>query len=403
MALDGQGLKDGLLKALASNRIFAARAKLVETIELLANDRSPTVATSGQTSLVSRIVLLSEPSGEQFRARLRMKPVEPVPVSAPASHPFVEPRPGEPVPAGLPDPLELIDGLGRRAVEKLLDGGVTRYAEIAEWTSVQVGAWRARLDGLAHGSVGWWIEQAAVLAAGRSTHFADRVRRGEFASLATSPEPEPPRPWSPDQLPAHDQSPACTQDGYSAFADMLAPTLFAVPALPDSDVGSLKAEDLARTLAEGEVSATSSPPPLPERLMPVADAPQNDTEPATRGSAARGGYVRPRRGSEPLLEESEVRVIERAAAVAETALAKPDRLRPRTLRQRLEALQPPDRFEASSYAAYRGSIEEASVTILAAAGETRPAPVPAADSAVADSAASLGHKSRFLRALTGKT
>lgn len=171
-----------LLRLLASNRLFAARAKLIETIDILSAGSAPTA--SGQSSLASRIVMLSEPAGETFRARLRMKPA---PAPAPAlEQSTVEPRRAQ------PDALELIDGLSRSAVEMLQEGGVSRFADIAAWTAGDAIHWRSRLHGLADNSTGSWIEQAAMLATGQATRFSERARRGEFAALVAPPPPEPP-------------------------------------------------------------------------------------------------------------------------------------------------------------------------------------------------------------------
>ena len=419
-AVDGAELKESLGRALGGNRIYVARTKLLEMIELLSADfpgRSP-VLEGGPLS--SRIVMLSEPAGDTFRARLRLKPetvsapdkmgheavdehcekdlngetvamirtegrglsslssrgkgysppIFPVELSVP--EPVVVAACGQ----GAPDPLELIDGLDRRAVELLLDGGVTKFAQIARWSSVDVATWRARLDGATQGSAGSWIEQAAILAKGHSTLFAERARRGEFAALVPPPQPEPPRPWS------------------AAVTSSLASPSVAVeampPALPESSRNArcVSADELVRVLDHSGLA----PPPLPG----IAAR-------AKATNAGRQGYVRPIRGAavDQLSEDETDVVVDRAPAEAEAVggaagATKPPG-RPRTLLRRMKALHQAGRFEADDYAAYRGSVEEASVTILAA--KSKPEPTASAKSGEVPTSHSA---SRFLKALTGK-
>ncbi len=414
--------KAELVMALATNRIYAARAKLVETMELLAADHLPG-ALPEPASLSSRIVMLSEPSGETFRARLRMKPAEVA--AAPAPRPAAAPKPPEPPnphvaeaaaratvepqAAALPDALELIDGLGRCAVEQLLDGGVTRFDDIARWTHLEAAAWRTRLEGLAHGSSGWWIEQAAVLATGRLTHFAGRARRGEFAALVPPPEPEPPRPWSPEPEAVLEPTPAAKPDAAlePAGTETPAPILedvqssdIVAPAVPPplDTVRHVTAEELARTLA----AAAPAPPPLPvEIVLPLDDATiietigqrQQDKQPAKPH-----GYIRPRHREtagmpEPALADG-------VAAIKPTE-ARNGTDRPRTLLRRLKDLSEPERFQADTYAGYQGSVEEASVTIVPAI-ETASTPNGAAGPAKPNGGSEPPTRNRFLKALTGK-
>lgn len=385
-AVDGAGLKDNLVKALASNRLYAARAKLLETIELLSSDFPMRMPAVEPGSLVSRIVMLSEPAGETFRARLRMKPVETPVTNAPVAgnrQNALHVRSEDPRPrvCAMPDALQMIDGLGQRAVEQLLDGGVTRFIEIAGWTSVEVGAWRARLDGIAQGHPGAWIEQAAVLASGRQTLFSERVRRGEYATLVTPPDPEPSRPWRP------------------------ATEIVATP--PAHDMARhVTAEELARKLAD----KPDGPPPLPPRAVADlaaaarieqvhADAAGAITKPAAAGYAR----PRPKLPASVAAVDSEVIVIAREDAPERPRAQSNAADRPRTLLRRLKELHKPDRFEADAYAAYRGTVEEASVTIVPPADSksaAKPAPLPTA----AGKPAAEGPRpaSRFLKALTGK-
>ncbi len=427
-AVDGAGLRAGLEKALAANRIYVARAKLVETIELLEADFPGRAAVLDGGSLSSRIVMLSEPSGDTFRARLRLKP-EPVAavkkVAANAAEqvadgglPICEGAsslstrdagdrvraetvaPATVAVSAVPDPLELIDGLSRQAVEMLLHEGVNRFSDIAAWSSVEVATWRARLEGATQGSAGWWIEQAALLASGRNTHFAERARRGEFAALVAPPQSEPPGPWSSgaggeDVAPQEILKPGSTQS-LAGSGDGVGP-----PALPDCALAArgVTAEELARVLDHADVS----PPPLPEAAVDPLVVGYIDVGSAVTGDGS--ASVTPL-SLEPLagrsvggMVDDEADVVVVAAPVAKAPLVVKAGERPRTLLKRIKALHQTGRFEADDYAAYRGSVEEASVTILATAkvaSEPSP-PLKPAESSAAKPA------NRFLKALTGKS
>jgi predicted flap endonuclease-1-like 5' DNA nuclease len=380
VAVDGQGLKADLVAALGTNRIFAARAKLLETIELLAADLPARAGSAGTGSLSSRIVMLSEPDGETFRARLRMKLRVPEidaggfaePEEASRARP--EPRASHGAAPARADALELIDGLRRPAVERLIEGGVTGYAQIAAWTNVEVAHWRARLDGIADGAAGSWIEQAAILAAGHSTRFSERARRGEFAALVPSPDPEPPAP---------------RRDGiaFSAVAGEVAahaPTPRMPPPLPSqADAASpmVSAEDLVR-----EFAAVALVPAPPEVMIAAAEDGPSGAVPAERS-----GYVRPQhRPPEADTDES-------AEVVAVPTVDPSTGDRPRGLIRRLKDIRFADRFAAEQYAAYRGSVEEASVTIVAQSTVAR-----ATERTVEPKDGEPRPSNRFLRALTGR-
>lgn len=473
-SVDAGRLRAGLEQSLSANRIYAARAKLIETIELLSagidGKPGPVKNTgsgfgSGPGGFASRIVMLSGPSGEQFRARLRMKAVEAAAavttrhVVAPS-----EPEPGEvgaprvtSPPAGnivqqatpetkaaVPDPLMLIAGLGSRAVEMLHDGGVTRFEQIARWSSVEAIQWRSRLNGAADGSTGWWIEQAAMLAAGHPTRFSVRVRRGEYAVLVHAPEAEPPR-GSVDAVPRgaaestasadlqaavprasltetrHDEtSPQPAADPEVKFLVAVEPRSSIETAVqtavqietrapsqaapqtqdpPQDTVCEHKpapvrrrlktADEIARALAAHEAAIVTAASPVAEAVSTVRD-PEPNAEP--RPPTKRGPYMRPRRGSRPQdAAESDVTVVTR------------ERSEKRSLLGRLKDIADPQRFEAGTYAAYRGSVEEASVTIVRPAhpgGSSEPA--GAAASPVAPMPPGVAKSKRFLKALTGR-
>ena len=79
--IDGADLSESLLAALARQPDLRCAGKLLETIELLASipgdGEEHVIRTNGVMAgaprLASRIVLLSQPGGDNFRARVRMK------------------------------------------------------------------------------------------------------------------------------------------------------------------------------------------------------------------------------------------------------------------------------------------------------------------------------------------
>ena len=78
------------------------------------------------------------------------------------------------------DDLGRIDGIGPKLTVWLNENGITRFAQIAAWTSdeaadwaVRLGRWGGRIDG------DDWIGQARILAAGGETAHSRRVDQGE--------------------------------------------------------------------------------------------------------------------------------------------------------------------------------------------------------------------------------
>jgi predicted flap endonuclease-1-like 5' DNA nuclease len=375
-----------LTTALAGNRIFAARAKLIETIELLSTFSSGGETICGRhggngdgaAPLSSRIVMLNPPGAESFRARVRIKKAEEVRADdvrldqvlgqAPSSETRADAR-------LLPDALELIDGLGRNAVGVLLAHEVRRFADIASWSPADAAVWRARLDGLAEGLPSSWMEQAALLATGHETHYAARVRRGEFASLVPSPAPEPARPEPPV---------------LSQVVDVVGEPTSGPPTAPPP---------AART-------STEHPAPIDlakvDRvpLEPAAAAANADQKLPllSRLSLRRRGFSKQIEPISELAEVSEVVLISRTVGDSSEigTLTPRSGPHPNRLVRRLKALEREEPFSASGYAAYRGEVEEASVTIV---GPDARSTAPKVDQATPAERPAVH---RFLRALTGR-
>lgn len=398
--------KTELEQALKANRIYVARAKLMETIELLSGPNG-FAAGSETGKLASRIVMLSEPTGDKFRAKLRVKTAEAKAVQAPARDEpeqasadvkspapsdasALAPREADRAQADrvqVPDALMLIDGLGGRAVELLQEAGMTRFSHIAEWSSADAAVWRDRLHGIASGSTGSWIEQAAMLARGHATAFSSRLRRGEFAALVPAPEPEP-LPLidlAMDAAEAANETPGETEakqasDDVAARQDEVQPKKQRLKS----------AQEIAEALAAHEAAYVKQ---RPATASEAVEAPDQGAAEAIGLRPAKGAarYTRPqpRRGAADPQSESEVTVVSREA---------PDK---RSLLGRLKDIGDPQRFESANYAAYRGEVEEASVTIVRAAPVAAKGPEAAASPAVADEAPPQ-KSSRFLKALTGR-
>lgn len=113
------------------------------------------------------------------------------------------------------DDLEAIKGIDRTALDLLSICGVTRFAEIAAFTSDDVAKFNAVLG--VHGRVTRqnWIEQAAILAAGGTTAFAAARERGIAKVVAAeSANVVPLRTRlgtvSAPLLASHSEKPACT-------------------------------------------------------------------------------------------------------------------------------------------------------------------------------------------------
>ncbi len=78
-----------------------------------------------------------------------------------------------------PDDLKLIRGIGRKNEGQLNAVGVTRFAQIAAWTSKDEQTWGEKLDFPGRIEREEWVSQAKKLASGTSTYFSRRVKSGK--------------------------------------------------------------------------------------------------------------------------------------------------------------------------------------------------------------------------------
>lgn len=128
----------------------------------------------------------------------------PKPVPEPAASAPLQPEERAPDGPSMADDLRRIAGIGPLSADKLAQAGITDYAMIAAWRRADIER-AARTLG-----IDWrricregWIEQAAFLAAGHRTAFAERYARGDVDALCTPPPPPPLRqPTQPAISPA---------------------------------------------------------------------------------------------------------------------------------------------------------------------------------------------------------
>ncbi len=77
------------------------------------------------------------------------------------------------------DDLKRIRGVGVLIEKKLNSLGVSRYEQVANWTSADIERFSDKLDFKGRIERENWVEQARILAAGGQTEFSQRVDRGE--------------------------------------------------------------------------------------------------------------------------------------------------------------------------------------------------------------------------------
>ncbi len=331
------------------------------------------------------------------------------------------------------DDLTVIRGLDARSAKALADAGLTTFAAIARLPAADVAQLRTVLGA---GAPLWrtqWIEQAAMLAAGQAPrHVRTAIGR---AAIPLAPTPAA-------TAVARDESFACqfrqpwavtkSAEAPAAVPDSSSPVLAdPTPAQP------LTAQAPSEPASAGtKIVAVAVPPPQPVDVVlappaafavspPVLQPPPEiavaephnpavaevslaDLDPPDLGSVI--DY-----NSDSLLDivgmnftEADVRIIPAASSLApEDEDYEP---RPRvygsgagSLQSRLrKAGDPDDQFDSQGYAAYRSTVEEASVEIVHRGGAVRT--VPAADARPPSERGEGEPKTvrRFLKVLTGQ-
>jgi predicted flap endonuclease-1-like 5' DNA nuclease len=78
-----------------------------------------------------------------------------------------------------PDDLKRIRGIGLLIEKRLNAMGITRYEQIANWTSTDIERVSGKLEFKGRIERENWIEQARILASGGQTEFSRRIDRGD--------------------------------------------------------------------------------------------------------------------------------------------------------------------------------------------------------------------------------
>tara|TARA_R110000868_G_scaffold92734_1_gene257201 strand:+ start:37482 stop:38084 length:603 start_codon:yes stop_codon:yes gene_type:complete len=107
------------------------------------------------------------------RSRAKAPAAAPVAASAAPAAPIMpEPAPKAAEPAAAPaastgeaDDLTAIKGLGPKAAASLIEGGITRLAQIAAWSDADIESWDERINGRGRITRDDWVGQAKSLTA----------------------------------------------------------------------------------------------------------------------------------------------------------------------------------------------------------------------------------------------
>jgi len=305
-----------------------------------------------------------------------------------------------------PDRLDLIRGVDATIAEALHSSGTTRWAEIAAWRRVDIARVSAVLASTKAIPRQGWIEQAALLATGRLSHYARRMLAGDFSAVVAAPTAEPLpdpyfTPWqtppatpiatiadqsSPPQaiVPAPMRSPFAEERPTFALSQAVVPPVenFAeataldvgleVSSKPDSAanaettiaaalerVAALEQELAAQIANDAAAAPRTARTPASSHQPPASNHDSEDLEPPEI-DVGEADVIIVRKGPKP----AAVRRVPGAAARDPIA--------------RLKRSPPLDDIDSATYAAYRDQVEEASVEIVTPGVAARPlATVPA--------------------------
>jgi predicted flap endonuclease-1-like 5' DNA nuclease len=306
---------------------------------------------------------ISQQNWIEQAALLRARQVSPKiearpPAAVTAAEAEAPPGAEQPAPLPLPvrhDRLTLIKGVGSSMVGPLAGGGVTQFADISTWQPSDVAFWQAKLGTAARISKDGWIEQAALLASGRSTAYAGHVNAGFPASIVAKPASETlPHPvfsdWSALAIvvePVNVEHAKVTFEPASPPPEPVSVTPIELPPaveILDNNVGitPLSTMDRVSALEQELVSLVAN-----DTTMPAADQnlqPEADAYPSFYGEA---DVVIVRNKGEPSVTERDP----------------PDREATLLTRRTKRAL-PIEDIEPETYDAYKNRVEEASVEII---------------------------------------
>jgi len=287
------------------------------------------------------------------------------------------------------DPMTLILGIDDRTKARLDALGITSFSQIAAWTPADVARYGDLVGSRLRVRRQGWIEQAAILAAGGSTHHARRVLRGEFSTLA----PFPSSRFVPDP------------GQMARFTPIIAPA------------------EPARIIGAGLEHAPSPAPAFQPPEVPTVVRPATIVETAPMDEASDleldVGLIE--------VDEAEIAIVPKHGSgfdrfevdeVFEEVMGRPERKTPRrtgnpgsrrsagkpsSLTGRIEHALNRPAAPTSDYAAYRSQVEEAAVEIVPVAGPSGKARQPehgGSDQADGKDSRQRGI-TRFLSALKG--
>lgn len=152
-------------------------------------EAAPAAAPEPEPAAVPETVVEPEPEPEAVAEPEPEPTPEPTPEPAPVSEPAPSPAPaasdGKPAALsaarnGGPDDLKQIKGVGKKLEATLHEMGIYHFDQIAEWGPAE----QAWMDDNLKGFKGRatrdnWVEQARTLAAGGTTEFSSKVKKGD--------------------------------------------------------------------------------------------------------------------------------------------------------------------------------------------------------------------------------
>ncbi len=265
------------------------------------------------------------------------------------------------------DQLALIRGLRPSFIGTLHDGGITRWADIAAWRRVDIDLWGAKLGTAARIVKDNWIEQAAMLAQGRETVYAQNIIAGVHnATVAVPAHAMLPVPvfvdWS---ALAHSTANAPAEEAPVAAITLDDPVeetievlvIDAVPCAPATpldrvlslkqELAALVANDTAAASHEQAEVPAPEPPPASDTHAPVV--------------AAKPLNIEDEEFQELYASEADVVIVRQPVPATQPIVATSSARLPALTAKRVPAITD---IEPEHYAAYRDRAEEASVEIV---------------------------------------
>jgi predicted flap endonuclease-1-like 5' DNA nuclease len=301
-----------------------------------------------------------------------------------------------------PDRLDLIRGIDQACIAILHSAGIARWGDMVSWRRGDID----RIEGLLaqRGRIAkeGWIEQAALLAGGPKSAFAQRAIRGEFAALVPRPAFEPLSPprfadWHaativapPPDIPSPETAAATPLVVPApAPAAILAPTqdipasvaleqvlaragvdTFDVPLSQLMPAQAVAHEppllvDLIADPGRELATLTAKDPPVVNHEPPFEHQPEPTPIVTARASRDRNFNIEDEEFEELNVSEADVVIVARPRP---TRKPLPERNQPdsaaRGLLARLKRSAPLDDIDPSTYAGYRDQVEEATVEII---------------------------------------